>query len=94
MKYCVLYTINDYGVREYFIKGKSVEHIEDRIKAYSDGFLSTNKWTLLTSNIENGYLREINLSEFPDKSKKDFSIINENNSFSSFEINSADPDIF
>jgi hypothetical protein len=47
---------------------------------------STNKWTLVTSNIDFGYLREVTLSEFPHLTKKDFAMINENNSLTSSEI--------
>jgi hypothetical protein len=72
MKYFVLYTGND----ECYLKGKSVEHMEDRIQMYSDGILSTNKWTIITSNIDYGYLREVNLSEYPELTKRDFAIIN------------------
>ncbi|GGB72881.1 hypothetical protein [Fictibacillus barbaricus] len=86
MRYFVLYTLNDNYISERYLKGKSYEHIENRIHHYSDGILSTNKWTLITSNIEVGYLREISLSEFPHLTKKDFAMINENNSLSSSEI--------
>lgn len=90
MKYFVLYTVNEEYISECFLKGKSTEHIVDRINVYSDGILSTNKWSLITSNIEFGYLREINFLEFPKLSKKDFAIISENNSFSSYELGRGD----
>jgi hypothetical protein len=69
MKYFVLYTVNEDSISECYLKGKSFEHIEDRINVYSDGIISTNKWSLITSNIEFGYLREVNLLEFPKLSR-------------------------
>jgi hypothetical protein len=87
MKYFVLHTFNDKYTDEHFLKGKSYEHIEERIQKYADGMLSTNKWTLITSNLSRGYLREIDLAEYPEVKKRDFAIIDENLSFSGSEIN-------
>jgi hypothetical protein len=86
LRYFTLYTLNDQYISERYLKGKSAEHLVDRIQHYADGILSTNKWTLITSNIDYCYLREITLSEFPHLTKRDFAIINENNSLSSSEI--------
>ena len=86
MGYFILYTLNEHYISERYLKGKSYEHLEDRIHHYSDGILSTNKWSLITSNIDVGYLIEVNLSEVPHLTKKNFAMINENNSFSSSEI--------
>ncbi|MGD6963991.1 MAG: hypothetical protein ACQET8_14665 [Bacillota bacterium] len=86
MKYFVLYTLNEHYVSEKYVKGKSYEHVVNRIQHYSDGILSTNKWTLVTSNIAVGYLREIQLSDFPLLSKRDFGMINENQSYSYHEL--------
>lgn len=86
MNYFVLYTLNDHYISEKYVKGKSYEHVVDRIQHYSDGILSTNKWTLVTSNIAVAYLREIQLSDFPHLSKRDFGMINENQSYSSHEL--------
>jgi hypothetical protein len=91
MKYFVLYTASDQYNAEYFLKGKSVEHMEKRILFYSDGILSTNKWTLVTSNVECGYLREVSLTEYPDLKKRDYAIINENNSYSESELLNITP---
>jgi hypothetical protein len=55
MKYFVLHTIDEKYNEEYFIQGKSFEHLEERIQKYADGMLSTNKWTLVTSNLICGY---------------------------------------
>lgn len=86
MRYFVLYTLNEQYISERYIKGKSYEHVEARIHHYSDGILSTNSWTLITSNIDYGYLREVTLMEYPHLTKRDFAMINENNSLTSSEI--------
>jgi hypothetical protein len=91
MRYFVLYTLNDHYISERYLKGKSAEHLEDRIQYYSEGILSTNRWTLITSNIDFCYLREITLAEFPHLTKRDFAMINENNSLSSSEILNIKP---
>ena len=67
MKYFVLYTFNsENSIKKYYLKGKSMKHMEDRIKKYSNGMLVTSKWTLFTDNIEFGFLREVNPTlEFP-----------------------------
>lgn len=91
MKYFVLHTLQDQYRKDYFLKGKSMEHIEERIHTYSEGILSTNKWTLMTCNVECGYLREVSLDEYPEMKKKDFAMINENNSFSALELINITP---
>jgi len=86
MKYFILYHGDEeYGFREFYLKGKSLAHMEDRIKNYSVGSLSTNKGTLYTSNIQVGFLLEVNPSEH-QLSKSDFGIINENQSYSLSEL--------
>jgi hypothetical protein len=86
MKYFVLYTIEDNHIHESYLKGKSYEHVFERLQKYSNGILSTNKETIITSNISYGYLREVELIEYPNLTKRDFVCINENNSFSSSEL--------
>jgi hypothetical protein len=54
--------------------------MEERIKRYSNGTLVTSKWALCTDNIELGFLREVNPTEFPHMTKRDFVVINENRS--------------
>jgi hypothetical protein len=83
VKYFVLYTgdsSNDH-VHESYLKGHSTDYVEKCIGKYSNGFLSTNKWTLITLNIDFGFLREINQKELPLLSKKNFAIIDELNSY-------------
>jgi hypothetical protein len=82
MKYFVLYTFNsENSIKKYYLKGKSMKHMEDRIKKYSNGMLVTSKWTLFTDNIEFGFLREVNPTlEFPHMTKREFVVINENRS--------------
>ncbi|MBY6038332.1 hypothetical protein KUV80_16920 [Fictibacillus nanhaiensis] len=81
MKYFVLYTVNANIVDECYLKGQSTDYVKKCIDKYSNGFLSTNKWTLITSNIDYGFLREIDHKELPLLSKKDFAIIDELNSY-------------
>jgi hypothetical protein len=86
MKYFVLYTLEDNYIHESYLKGKSYEHVFEKIQHYSNGILSTNKETLITSNITNGYLREVDQNEFPTLKSQDFVYIDEKNSFSSLDI--------
>jgi hypothetical protein len=86
MKYFVLYTLEDNCLHESYLKGKSFEHVFEKIQHYSKGILSTDKETLITSNISNGYLREVDLNEYPALTKHDFVDIDEENSFSSLDI--------
>ncbi|MCM3719435.1 hypothetical protein [Fictibacillus phosphorivorans] len=83
MKYFVLYTgdaSNDH-VHECYLKGQSTDYVEKCIDKYSNGFLSTNKWTLITSNIDYGFLREIDQKELPLLTNKNFAEIDESSCF-------------
>jgi hypothetical protein len=91
MKYFVLHTLDSGFNMEYYLKGKSFNHIEERIKKYSNGILSTSKWTLVTGNINLGFLREVQPKEFPNLKKQDFATINENHSFSFEEMGNITP---
>jgi hypothetical protein len=86
MKYFFLYTLEDNYIHESYLKGKSYEHVFEKIQHYSNGILSTDKETLITSNISHGYLREVDLKEFPTLKSHDFVYIDEENSFSSLDI--------
>jgi hypothetical protein len=86
MKYFILYTLEDNYIHESFLKGKSYEHVFEKIQHYSNGILSTDKETLITSNISYGYLREVYLKEYPTLARRDFVYIDEENSFSSLDI--------
>ncbi|MEY2195763.1 hypothetical protein AB7942_23970 [Neobacillus sp. BF23-41] len=82
MKYFVLYvTFNDDSTDEFYLKGKSMKHMEERIQRYSNGALSTSKWTIMTSNAKSSFLREVDPSEYPHLTKHDFVQINENSSY-------------
>ncbi|MFP5111627.1 hypothetical protein ACSU64_04485 [Bacillaceae bacterium C204] len=82
MKYFVLYvTFNDNLISEFYLKGKSMKHMEERIQRYSNGAISTSKWTIMTCNAASSFLREINPSEYPHLTKHDFAQINENESY-------------
>lgn len=87
MKYFVLtYTGIDGITCEFYLKGKSRTHLAERILNYSKGILSTSKGTLYTSDVKLGFLREINLEEYPQLTKQDFGIINEYQSYSLSDI--------
>jgi hypothetical protein len=82
MKYFVLnVTFNDNLTSEFYLKGKSMNHMEDRIKRYSNGAIGTSKWTLVTTNAISSFLREVDPSEYPQLTKLDFVQINENSSY-------------
>jgi hypothetical protein len=86
MKYFFLYTLEDNYIHESYLKGKSYDQVFEKIQHYSNGILSTDKETLITSKISHGYLREVDLKEFPTLKSQDFVFIDEENSFSSLDI--------
>jgi hypothetical protein len=86
MKYFVLYTLEDNYIHKSYLKGKSYEYVFEKIQHYSNGILSTDKETLITSNISHGYLREVDFNEYPALMKRDYFYIDETNSFSSLDI--------
>lgn len=82
MKYFIFYvTFHEGFTKEYYIKGKSIDFMLERIERYSDGYLSTSKFGLLTHNVQSIYVREIEINHFPYLSKKDFAVINETKSY-------------
>lgn len=87
MKYFILYTSNhDGSFEENYFKAKSFKHLYDRIKYYSDGALVTSSFALYTSNIECGFLREIDLKYHPELTKRDFKVLDENKSYCKSEL--------
>lgn len=79
MKYFVLYCISDDGhIFEIYLKGKSMKHMQERIIRYSNGILCTNKDSIMTKNLVASFIREVNPKEYPQLTKRDFAIINEN----------------
>ncbi|RHW31497.1 hypothetical protein D1B31_22080 [Neobacillus notoginsengisoli] len=83
-KYFVLnVTFRDDETEEYYLKGKSMEYMEERIRCYSEGGISTSRWTIATKNAVSCFLREVDPAavEFPELSKRDFVSINEHRSF-------------
>jgi hypothetical protein len=85
MKYFILYTLEDSYIHETYLKGMTYKQVFEQIQHYSNGLLSTDKETLITSNISHGYLREVDPKEFPVLTKRDFDEIDEENSFSSLD---------
>jgi hypothetical protein len=87
MKYFVLnVTFNDNLTSEFYLKGKSMKHMEERIKRYSNGAIATSKWTLVTSNAISSFLREVDPSEYTQLTKHDFVQINENSSYDDSDL--------
>jgi hypothetical protein len=60
---------------EYYIRGESSEQVYTQIDRYSNGMISTKLFGLCTRNITFGYIREINLENYPGLSSKDFAQI-------------------
>lgn len=89
MKYFVIHIAiddEDDFSNEYYITGKSIEHVSETIKKYSNGYLSTNIFNLVTSNIKYGFIREINLQDYPDLSPCDFAQISNSRSYSLLDL--------
>ncbi|MFF2450562.1 hypothetical protein ACFVSW_26310 [Neobacillus sp. NPDC058068] len=83
MKYFIVYfTHTDNLTTEYYMKGKSADYMINRLKWYYKGIITTNKWGIKADNLKSVFVREINPKEFPDLSKRDFAVINENKSYS------------
>ncbi|WP_316572049.1 hypothetical protein [Neobacillus sp. YIM B06451] len=82
MKYFVLYvTWGDTRIDKFYLKGKSYSFMEERIERYSNGCLSTNKFTIYTDNAVYGVLREVPPGEALEIGKNEFALINENRSY-------------
>jgi hypothetical protein len=78
MKYFVLtVAIDEHSSfsHEYYIKGQELDEVVRLMMKYSNGILSTKKFHLCT--IKFGYVREINLREFPHLESREFALINE-----------------
>jgi hypothetical protein len=89
MKYFVLTVAVDEQSsfsHEYYIKGKELDKVVSQMMKYSNGILSTDKFHLYTQNIKFGYVREINLQEFPHLDSREFALINERNSYDLSEL--------
>jgi hypothetical protein len=78
MKYFFLYTAvneEDPFSDKYYIKGKSIQQVLNQIEHFSNGWINTSQFGLCTQNIKYGYLREVNIKNFPELSSKDFAQI-------------------
>jgi hypothetical protein len=60
---------------EFFIRGESIQQVYTQIERYSNGMITTNLFGFCTRNITFGYIREINLDNYPELSSKDFAQI-------------------
>ncbi|WML46688.1 hypothetical protein RCG23_13625 [Neobacillus sp. PS3-34] len=82
MNYFILYvTSKAHTTSEYYIKGKSIDYIVERMGRYSNGCIATSKLSFCTYNAISMFVREIDLKHFPYLSKKDFGTINETKSY-------------
>jgi hypothetical protein len=89
MKYFVLtVAIDEQSTfsHEYYIKGQELDAVVRLMMKYSNGILSTSKFHLCTHNIKFGYVREINLREFPPLDSKEFALINERKCYDLSEL--------
>jgi hypothetical protein len=90
MKFFILYFTDKDGVtNEFYLKGKSMNHMLERIERYSNGTLSSSKGTLYMSELTSVFLQEVNLNNYPNLKKRDFGIINENRSYSFDDLMSS-----
>ncbi|MGW6384555.1 hypothetical protein [Peribacillus butanolivorans] len=75
MKYCIAtFIFPDGWQTELLLKGRSISFIEEQIKRYGNGWISTAKKGIATSNVDTVYVLEI--TDFTMCNKKDFKIIN------------------
>jgi hypothetical protein len=75
MKYFILYTTvdeEDLFSNVFYIKGKSTRKILTQIEQFSNGWINTSQFGICTRNIKYGFLREINLNNYPELSSNNF----------------------
>jgi hypothetical protein len=85
VRYFILSTAakeNDPFTDEFYIRAESIQQVFKQVEKYSNGLISTNLFGLCTRNIKYGYIREVNLNNFPEMSHKDFAKICERKSMS------------
>jgi hypothetical protein len=83
MRYFILSTAvkeDDPFTDEYYLRGKSIQQVYLQIERYSNGIISTNLYGVCTRNIKYGYIREVNLNNYPELCHKDFAKICEKKS--------------
>ncbi|MFJ5718139.1 hypothetical protein [Neobacillus sp. NPDC093127] len=80
--FIVYFTHTNNLTTEYFMKGKSADYLVNRLKWFYKGIITTNKWGIKADYLLSVFVREINPNDFPNLSKRDFAIINENKSYS------------
>jgi hypothetical protein len=88
MKYFILYvTYNDDLTHENYLKGPSLDHVEEQIGRYANGCLVTTKGIIYTSNAKSAFIREINVKDLPYITEYDFALISETNSYNVSDLN-------
>jgi hypothetical protein len=64
------------------MKSKSPDRLLDRLEWFCEGCIVTNLgFSILTHNLISVFVREIDPTLFPQLSKRDFAMINENRSY-------------
>ncbi|WP_144528751.1 hypothetical protein [Peribacillus simplex] len=75
MKYCIAtFIFPDGWQSDLLLKGRSISFIEEQIKRYGNGWISTSKKGIATSNVDTVYVQEITI--FTIYKKRDFKQIN------------------
>lgn len=86
MKYCIAtFIYPDAWQTELLLKGRSISFIEEQIKRYGNGWISTSKKGIATSKVDTVYVREI--TDFTMYNKRDFKLINTTQSYDHSDFN-------
>jgi hypothetical protein len=72
---CTAVKEDDPFTDEFYIRGESIQQVFKQIDRYSNGLISTNLFGICTRNIKYGYIREVNINNYPELSSKDFAQI-------------------
>lgn len=87
MKYCIAtFIFPDGWQSELLLKGRSISFIEEQIKRYGNGWISTSKKGIATSKVDTVYVQEITVP-FTMYNKRDFKQINTINSYDHSDFN-------
>ena len=86
LKYCIAtFIFPDGWQSELLLRGRSLSFLEEQIKRYGNGWISTPKKGIATSNVDTVYVREI--TDFTMYNKRDFKQINTINSYDHLDFN-------
>lgn len=86
LKYCfATFIFPDGWQSELLLKGRSLSFIEEQIKRYGNGWISTSNKGIVTSKVDTVYIREI--TDFNIYNKRDFKLINTTQSYDHSDFN-------